>query len=79
VYNDLTINEESIVIMANDIITQIMVDSDLIILIDYSYAEANEIDVNTLLRNFVDQIITEIEPVINDQDKMKQIRTLLDL
>ncbi len=63
----------------NDIIDQIMIDSDLVMILDYSYAEVNEIDTDMILRNFVDQIITEMEPIIQDQDKIDKIRTHLGL
>ncbi len=63
----------------NDIIDQIMIDSDLVIILDYSYAEVNEIDTDMILRNFVDQIITKMEPIIQDQDKIDKIKTHLGL
>jgi hypothetical protein len=65
--------------MSTDIITQIAVDSDLIMLLDYSYAEANEIDTDMILKNFVSQIIGEVEPIIQDRAKIKAIKAHLGL
>ena len=63
----------------NDIINQIAVDSDLIMLLDYSYAEVNELDIDLVLKNFVSQIIGEVEPIIQDQDKIKAVKAHLGL
>lgn len=63
----------------NDIINQIAVDSDLIMLIDYSYAENNDIDTDMILKNFVSQLIGEIEPIIDDPSKARQIKEHLGL
>jgi hypothetical protein len=63
----------------NDIIDQIMIDSDLVMILDYSYAESTTRDVDTIIQDFVCNVIKEVEPIIQDQDKIDKIKNHLGL
>jgi len=63
----------------NDIIDQIMIDSDLVMILDYNYAESTTRDVDTIIQDFVCNVLKEVEPIIQDQDKIDKIKTYLGL
>lgn len=65
--------------MRGDIIDKLVLQSDLILILDYSYAEINCIDSDEIIKRFTGMVLDELQPFIKTKKKMKQIKEHLGL
>ena len=63
----------------NVVLNELVNGSELIMILDYNYAESTTRDVDTIIQDFVCNVIKEVEPIIQDQDKIDKIKTHLGL
>jgi len=65
--------------MRNVVINELVIGSELIMILDFNYAESTSRDVDTIIQDFVYNVIKEVEPIIQDQDKIDRIKSHLGL
>ena len=65
--------------MRNVVINELVIGSELVMILDFNYAESTSRDVDTIIQEFVYNVIKEVEPIIQDQDKIKAVKAHLGL